>query len=322
MRGLFVVACLLAGLLVGAIWATGASAALPMPVWAECAKAVPSNSGDYTGKTCSEASEPGKGAYVLREGLGKDKEFKGKAATPAVHWQSWPDGDCEKEHEDCKIICKSSKMSGKYALPNLEMGVQLALSGCASSGNKEVPCSSPGAKEAEIKFKPLRGELGYVEESPITVGLKLESQASPGGPLLELYCGGSTSPSKHRIHEVLFKTTLEGAIIGVQEGNVNRLNKGSMLSDVSIARGPEQEISWELDGGFIEHVEYEPIVNILGWAAELPEIETRELPPDVLSGRLCGQSIEETVHAECAETSFMGLDQAVAVKGEALMVKT
>jgi hypothetical protein len=299
--------------------ASNAAAALPAPVWAECVKASPKNTGDYTSKTCTATSEPGTGPYALREGLGNDKEFKGKAGSVALLMRSWESRPPCRD-ADCSVLCTSSKVAGKDGLPNLETNVQIVLSKCAYGGHSEIPCTTPGAKEGEIKFKPLRGELGYVEESPTVVGLRLESQASPGGPVVELYCGGSTSPSKHKIHEIVKTATLEGAFIGTLEGNTDQVSKAYTLADLAAARYGEHEISWGPNES--EKVMYSPLVNNIGWATELPAIEADETPAHVLSGEECGQSIENDFHKECTPRAYMGFNQTVALKGEALMIKT
>jgi hypothetical protein len=145
------------------------------------------------------------GKYELQEGVGKGKEFKGKGGRAVLHVETWlGEGTVE---------CASSKDSGTPALPNLETGVVAIYKGCKTLGGER--CRSAGERAGEIEIAGVRGELGYVQESPTpVVGLTLESEAHPGpdGEIVAFSCEG-------------LEATMTGGPIGVQEKDVNVISK-------------------------------------------------------------------------------------------------
>lgn len=253
---------------------------------------------------------------MLKEGLGKGKELKGKAGGVLLHIKTWrspfyaKEGECPGHGGECKVECGSGKFQAKQALPNLEEDVRVVYSKCSLAG--EDKCASPGAQAGEIRLSPLRGELGYVEESPgVKVGLKLESEVSPGGSIAEFVCGAGSE---------FARATLSGEVVGLQEKDLNQISKESGLVDGSAARLGEL-FYYESPG--IGEIRYTPLVNILGWASELPQIEAKEAPPRVLQSLLCGEWVQSELKIEgCAPLAYGAIDQAVDSKGEALMVKT
>jgi len=297
----FMLSCLVVSCAVLGVIASSASAAAT-PVWYECAKIEPKNTGSFNDKLCTEANEGGTGKYTLREGLGKGKEIKGKGVGPtALHVKTWLG--------DNTVTCQKSKSIGKPALPNLEKEVTISFSKCLALETKT--CTTPGAKKGEIKISGLDGELGYVEESPVSVGLKLESEAHPGpaGELAFFECEGLTAK-------------ITGGVIGVVQGNVNKVSKLSEVDYVATESIGEHEF---------ETFKYKPVVNILGWASEQAEIE-KEIEEDlkgeiekivrpILKGTFCGPFIEGLLKKECTPEAYAGLDGTVADKGEALMIK-
>lgn len=309
-------ACLVLIVVVAVVLAAQASA-LPAPAWFECVKASPKDTGDYTSKTCSQESQPGAGKYALKEGVGKDKEIKGKAEGVVIHdkaWQPPAENECGPHDEECTLACKSGKYQGREALPNLEKNVIITYSKCQFG---DLECSSPDAQPGEVKTKPLRGELGYVDESPTAIGLKLESEATPGGTIAEVNCDSN--------HELFLGATIAGEIVGAQEGDVNNLSKDFRLVDSTAPRLGELFY----DDNDYGEIRYTPPVNLLGWAGEVAEIEASERPPQILKDVLCGEQIERQLGdgfrgegPPCGPAAYMGLDQTVVSKGEALMVKS
>jgi len=290
------------GLFLAAMFVTAGAAATGAfaegPAWYACAKASPKNTGDYKNKTCSEASEAGKGEYEIEKGVGKAKAFKGKGGATVLHVKSWLGDDT--------VECASSKDAGKPAAPNLEKDVTVTYAKCKLFGTHN--CTSAGApKEGEIVVPAMQGELGYVEEPPSTVvGLKLESEATPGGPIVEFNC------------EIL-RAKLKGEVIGVAGKDLNVVTKESELLDEATERYGEHEF---------EGKKFKPLVNILGWADEVAGIEEAQRennessdPAHVLKGEFCGEFIEELLHVECTPEAYAGLDQKIVNKGEALMIK-
>jgi hypothetical protein len=215
--------CLVVALAMMGLLATSAFAeSLPVPTWYACVKAVPKDSGNYTEKACATASEPGKGGYELEESIGKGKEFKGKLNTGTkaiLHIKTWLG--------DLKVECESAKDSGKPALPNLEVGVAIDYGKCKALGTKT--CTTAGAKKGEIKATGMRGEFGYVEETPTpVVGLRLENEAHPGELLTTFTC-----------EDVEGKVA--GQVIGLQEKDIGAINKDSELFDEATERYGEHE---------------------------------------------------------------------------------
>ena len=298
----FLLSCLVAACALLGVIASSASAAAT-PVWYECAKVEPKNTGSFNNKLCTEANGTGTGKYVLKEGLGKGKEIKGKGVgATSLHVKTWLG--------DNTVTCQKSKSIGKPALPNLEKEVTISFSKCVALGTKV--CSSPGAKKGEIKIAGLDGELGYLEESPsVSVGLKLESEAHPGatGELTFFECEGLTA-------------AITGGVIGVVEGDVNTVSKVSSTVYTATESIGEHEF---------ETFKYTPVVNPLGWASEAAAIE-KEVEEDlkgeiekivrpILKGTFCGPFIKSLLGKECTPEAYAGLDGTVGNKGEALMIK-
>jgi len=299
--------CIVAILALCSLLATTASAeTLPAPAWATCVKASPKDSGKYKNKTCSEAEPGGKGGYEVKAGVGKAKGFKGKSAKgdkPTLLVKFWEGTD--------SIACESAKDSGTPAAPNLETHLTIAYSKCKALGS--LGCTSAGAKSEEVKITGLKGELGYIKEgSEPVVGLRIESEAHPGGSMAEFECG--VKGEKDLVANV------ENQVIGVQSKDVNSANK-------------EFELNFEAteDYGVHEFDEktYSPSLNPLGWATELAEIEAcsgkecvAEHPAHVIKGVYCGKVIKGLVGTECTPETYTGLNQELTNKGEDLLVKT
>ncbi len=288
------------------------------PKWFECAKlkknAEKKYTGKYTDKVCTKTATPeeitagSSNKYELQEGVGKAKVFKGKGkGTPKI--------EVETPYGNYPIHCKTNSTTGKPAVPNLETGVTFALSGCEFLTHS---CKTPGGKKGEITGSGLVGELGFIkpEAGPGSeVGLRIENAGGEEKPLTVFECGegetaGFVSPSN-----------LDGALIGVQTGDVNVLTK-------------EATLTYTVGKRYGKHVfaekEYEPEVNILGWESELPEIEAcsgqecaTEHPAHVLKGIFCGSFVAGILPGnECTPPTYTGLAATDAGKGETLMVKT
>jgi hypothetical protein len=289
--------CLIAA---GALLACGASSALGAgtPAWFACAKALPKNTGNYTDKYCSEPSAPGEGKWELQEGIGKGKGFKGKGGPAILHVKTWLG--------DNKVECAKSKSTGKYEAPNREREVTVSFSKCVALFTKS--CTTPGAKKGEIKVTGLQGELGYLEEEPTSVGLKLESEANPGptGELATFECEN-------------LSTTLLGGVIGVMSKDIDTISKESETTYVATEAIGEHEF---------EGFKYIPLVNPLGWASEQEEIEEDlkgeigKISRPIIKSVICGEFIEVLLGIECTPEAYSGLDSTTVNKGEALMIKT
>jgi hypothetical protein len=286
--------CLAAAIGCSAAVAAGASAA-SVPTWWECAKAAKDGkkfTGDYNDKLCTSPNAEGDGKYVLREGAGHVKSIKGKSATTVLNVQTWLG--------DSTVECAKGQYRGAPEPPNQEVGVEVLLKKCSTdAAGPAKKCSSVGRKPGEVKLHALRGELGYISESPVVVGVKLWLESEPGGPIANFDCEG-------------LEITVAGFIVGTQEKDVNVVTK-------------EAETVFST-GEYLGEVEYEghrfsPLVNLLGFADELEAIARLEAPPSVLTTTICGAFIEGVLGKPCTPQTFAGLDQTMVSKGETLMIK-
>jgi hypothetical protein len=186
--------------------AAGALAASPVsaapPGWWACVKATPKNTGLFSDKACTTGVESG-GKYEVRPGVGKAKPFKTHGREgQAILWMNIP-GTGEP-----KLECEQTKISGKAAPPNREVGVRLSFSKCRLLGS---PCQ-------DITTAPLSGELGWLNEEKGEVGIALSNEAAPGsGYILQFECPGV---AKGRIH---------GSFIGEQRGDVQKLSSTASM---------------------------------------------------------------------------------------------
>jgi hypothetical protein len=296
--------CVVAILALCGLLATTASAeTLPKPVWATCQKASPKDTGKFKNKTCSEAEPAGKGDYELKEGVGKGKAFKGKTG----------------KHETAELIVKvpqgtfpikcldGGKDEGTPVAPNLEKKVSASFSKCEFL---EKVCTTAGAKKGEIKVTGLEGELGYIEEGATPkVGVQLKAEAADG-VMSEFNC-----------EETAVRAKIEGEVIGEETKQVGVISKDS---DAIFAPG---EFYGEHEFG---GKQYKPIVNIIGFAVERPEIERceaerdnceEEWPAHVVRGIYCGAFVYGVLSEECTPPTYTGLAAKFVNKGEALEIK-
>jgi hypothetical protein len=128
---------------VAALAPAGASAA--EPAWFECAKAVKVE-GHYTGRysnsSCTEENAKHEGKFEAAEGA--ETTIKGTGTTANIEMIGVGGFDC-----------KSSAYSGKFTGAKSIGDIEFSFKGCGGVGNTETA--------GEIKLKPLRAELGYIE---------------------------------------------------------------------------------------------------------------------------------------------------------------
>lgn len=198
------------GLCSAAVFASAiADASAPVPTWFQCGKTAKSGkayTGNYTGKACEAATKVQTGGkYELQEGIGKGKGFKGKGGKAILRVKTALGNDT--------VECASSTDSGTPALPNLETDLIITYKGCKAPS--AARCSSAGARAGEIKLAGIKGELGYVQQSPTPiVDLTLESEAHPGseGEIAALDCEG-------------LQATVAGGAIGEQAKDLNVISR-------------------------------------------------------------------------------------------------
>lgn len=330
--------------LCGLMAAVAQAEALPKPVWAECgtaAKVEGKYTGKYTDKTCSteaseaEITEGKKNKYELKEGVGKNKAFKGKAVVTEVEKKPtvFPELIVEAPQGHFAIKCEGGgKDEGKASGKNVEEKVTSSFTKCSFLGKV---CTSAGAKKGEIKVTGMKGELGYIEEytelqreekEVPKVGIRLEAEAGDGVST-EFDCEG---------------TQVEAKIFGEVIGEETKVKKvGKTYEEVAVNTvSKESEAVYE-PGKFygkheFDHLEYEPVVNIVGWGPEErekivaceahhegePNCE-EEWPAHVLKGVFCGGFIEEELKVKCTpeEGTYTGLKARFINKGEPLEIK-
>jgi hypothetical protein len=293
--------CLVATLGLAAVVAASAFAQEP-PTWYECFKIHRghAHTGNRNNKTCLAENTEGKGKYELREGVGTDRRFKGTGG-PAVLHVAIGGGESN-------IQCAKSKSSAIPQLPNREIEVEVIYSKCTTtSGGSEEVCTSStpadrngtgGIKKGTIEFRNMTGELGYTDESPTGVGLKLD------GLLTEFSCEQRKKPKpRGSVRTEGLHGTVSGNLIGMQEQDVDTASREATTVDIPT-----------------EHMGV-PMVNILGFAEELAAIENKEQEPNILSTTLCGKDVEKLVGEECVDP-YAGEEQVTTTEGEDLMIKT
>lgn len=172
------------GLALAAMFALAAASASANPHWYECAKV---EGGKYE-KGCATEAPAGTGKYELKEGLGKDKPFKGKGGIAILHTVIPGKGDIT-------IECQAFKDSGQLALPDKEFNVVAEFKKCKSLG---FPCKNEGGKNETIRTEKLAGNLGWLNKSANEAGASLYAESNPGpGYLAQFECEGV---AKIRVH--------------------------------------------------------------------------------------------------------------------------
>lgn len=157
-----------AALAIGAVSAGAASAAPPS--WHYCAKTLPKNTGNYSDKACSLASEAGQGKYEIFEGVGKGKSFKG-SVKPDNHAI-----DITIPHKaELHVECGKASISGTPVAPRGVAGVRITFSKCELLEDKN--CGT-------ITTEALSGELGWLDRETGEAGVSLANEANPGSGLI------------------------------------------------------------------------------------------------------------------------------------------
>lgn len=197
-----VVLSLVMALAVSALAASGASAA--EPALYECAKAAKvekKETGGYNNKTCSEVNAKHEGKYELQEGIGKGKEFKGKAGGSNLEVKGLGG-----------VACTSNSDTGKFTGPKSAGDILVTFKGCELNHHQ---CES-GATLGEIKTNPLKGEVGYVEGGKARHEVGVEISAETGLYEAEFHCA-----------EIQLRVS--GGVIGVVTSAKNVFTKEATL---------------------------------------------------------------------------------------------
>jgi hypothetical protein len=279
-------------------WAVAAAPSIGRPAIYECAKLSRVEHryrGRYVDALCSLQASPQElqagevNRYELEAGAGRGRPFTGQGTKAVLHAKT--------SLGDMMAECASSKESGRMVAPNLELGVRILWSGCKTFGSHV--CTSPGAATGRIRTVRLRGEFGLLEGELGSVGVKLESEADPGGIVAEFKCG----------RPGFFAGKVHGELISLQQGDIGLIGTEFETVAEATERLGEQEF---------EAHRYIPLINILGWAGELGAIQAGERPAQVLAGEFCGEFIKAIIDKPCTPPTDLGLDQVSSIKGEGL----
>ncbi len=198
---------LVLGFVVAALAPAGAFAA--EPALYECAKAPKVEkkyTGKYTDKKCSieaseaERAEGKKNKYILQEGIGKGKKFKGKGKGANLEVIGLGG-----------VTCGSSADEGSFTGPKAAGKVIVTFKGCELSGHQ---CENTG-KAGEVKTNPLKGEVGYINKATHEVGVDLSAESG-------------TYEAKFTCGELELRVS--GSVIGVLTSPINVFTKVATLS--------------------------------------------------------------------------------------------
>lgn len=183
---------------------------MALPAFVECAKVQ----GGALEKGC--AKEGGKGGYVLREGTGKGKPFKGKGGEARLAVPSL----------GAEIVCSSTKLDGVVGSPGSVSKVITSFGHCVGEGQK---CTSPGAKSGSIVSASLSGQVGLLPGG--RGGLDLKPEA--GSPFVEFSCGEDAA-------------AVEGGLVG----EVSPVNQFTKSVRIAFGVNPEgSQLYRQLEGG-------------------------------------------------------------------------
>ena len=120
-------------------------------------------------------------------------------------WSPWPvlkthfttgTGGGAETPAGARFNCGDSTLSGEFTGPKTA-SVTIVLGHCSAANNNTLKgtCQSEGASDGEIRFNPLRGELGYVsreiQEGKPVVAIGLRLTPATGTTLASFECGGT-----------------------------------------------------------------------------------------------------------------------------------
>jgi hypothetical protein len=200
--------CLVAVFAMSAVAAASASAA--EPEFLVCKK-VAEKTGGFNDSLCTVPSSGGTG-----EGI-----YKSEVPPTAVAYTT-TSGAAKLETQGAgSVECTSSTSKGKIdaatGSPKSSKTVKLVVvkfKGCKTNiGGTAFTCNTAGQEAGKIVTAKLRGVLGYLEKTPVKVGVARETETI-GAYSSEFECAGGG-----------LKVRTHGAVIGVEEGDVNVFSK-------------------------------------------------------------------------------------------------
>ncbi len=207
--------CLVTIFTMGAIAAGSATAALPE--FKVCAKAVPKNTGQWNNKLCNELNPGHVGKWELFEWKAAKKfTFKGKDI--AVFKASVVNPLVTPAENRGTVECQKEKVTGEVIGPKEEKW-RTTWTKCAVGASV---CTTPGAKNGEIKSQELEGTLLYLDAAKTKVGELIKAKA---GTLVAQYvCAGLAT---------LEPFTPLGGLLVERTGDINVISKVFWLTAAS-----------------------------------------------------------------------------------------
>jgi hypothetical protein len=190
--------CLVAVFALSAMTAAGAGAA---PAYFACVKTT---GGKFSEKKCATPGSGKTAKYELVQGNGKGKVFKGKSLKGHTAILTTP-------KLSSVVQCTSFTDEGSIEASGLGQDKLLSVFKKCTSAKKNCTSGAP-AKTGEIHTFALKGSLGVIKASPLSVGVKLSAES--GGLLAEFNCEG-------------LKVKTEGSVIGIVTGGINTFSKAS-----------------------------------------------------------------------------------------------
>jgi len=195
--------CLVAVFALGAVVATGASAA--NPEYGRCIKVTPKALSNYDSAKCiklasadpgTEAEKLAKGNYKWFPAFGGEKPLVKTGFTAVLK----PETIATLETKSgTKVTCKALNSAGKYTGNKTVKVTSVNFTGCESGG---IKCNTVGKGVGEISVKELDGELGVYAKGETTVKDKIGNVLWPTGgkpetgataaEFVEFNCGGLT----------------------------------------------------------------------------------------------------------------------------------
>jgi hypothetical protein len=135
--------------------------------------------GDFSTKTCSDATAAEHGDYVWYPGVEKPA-FKGSSGAVTLETTG-----------KVKLTCSAATLVGETAPPAGMTGVTIRLTGCESNAKA---CTTAGLQSGEIQTSTLEAALGWESKSTADVALDLYPDGHSGS-FMQYACNGAGATS-------------------------------------------------------------------------------------------------------------------------------
>jgi hypothetical protein len=252
-------AAITAAAIVLGLAASAGSASAAAPGWDECVKLPKvgkTSTGAFADRHCSHASASHTGSYELEPISGPVSFAEGHPTPtgPKKHGGFSAVWRLKGHERELRVPCPYGAVSGELLPPDRVAQVQIEIGPCENGQGEIHSPGERGDQERPVRIGPLSGELGYLNSSTGEVGLDLNNETEPGGPLTvartEFWVSGEGQFNGPR---GIFGSMI--AVVGAGAGTSRHL---SLTLPVSTYLGllPEQKIN---EG--ITVLPYEPLTN-------------------------------------------------------------